>query len=104
MSIVVRKSLGRQLRSLRVAAHKTPSDVAATRIASTSKLHRIETGGTTVRLETVWALSDLYGADPATKRRLSEMAMNTSEKGWWDQEGRQTRPGGAPRRQPRESS
>jgi hypothetical protein len=84
MSVVVRKSLGRQLRALRLAARKTPSDVQTSGIASTSKLHRVETGAVPIRLETVWALSQLYGADTATRERLSEMARHSNDKGWWE--------------------
>jgi transcriptional regulator with XRE-family HTH domain len=84
MSVVVRKSLGRQLRVLRLAAGKSPSDVATSGIASTSKLHRIETGAVPIRLETVWALCQLYAAEPAARERLSEMAKHTNEKGWWE--------------------
>src|SRR4051794_30016524 len=84
MSVVVRKSLGRQLRALRQTAGKTPSDVETSGIASTSKLHRVETGAVPIRLETVWALCQLYGADTGTRERLSEMVKNTNEKGWWE--------------------
>ncbi|MBT0770001.1 helix-turn-helix domain-containing protein [Kineosporia sp. J2-2] len=84
MSVVVRKSLGRQLAALRQAAGVTPSQVAGTKIASTSKLHRLEHGEVSVRLETVWALCDLYRASAEAKSRLSSMALNTAQNGWWE--------------------
>jgi transcriptional regulator with XRE-family HTH domain len=84
MSVVVRKSLGRQLATLRQKAGVTPSQVAVAKVASTSKLHRIEHGEVAVRLETVWALCDLYRAPAEAKSRLSSMALNTAETGWWE--------------------
>ncbi|WP_345718936.1 helix-turn-helix transcriptional regulator [Kineosporia mesophila] len=81
---MVRKSLGRQLAALRHAAGVRPSQVAASKIASTSKLHRLEHGEVSVRLETVWALCDLYKASPEVKSRLSAMSLNTDKNGWWE--------------------
>jgi transcriptional regulator with XRE-family HTH domain len=83
-SVVVRKSLGRQLKALRLAVNKTPGDVAETGLSSTSRLHRIEKGEVSVRLETVWSLCRLYGADKTMTTKLGEMAKNTNEKGWWE--------------------
>jgi Domain of unknown function (DUF5753)/Helix-turn-helix domain len=84
MSVVVRKSLGRQLRALRLKAGKTAADIDTSGVASTSKLHRIETGAGPFRLETVWALCQVYGVDDATKDRLAEMARHTNDSGWWE--------------------
>jgi hypothetical protein len=84
MSVVVRKSLGRQLRALRLKAGKSAADIETAGVASTSKLHRIETGAGPFRLETVWALCQVYGADDVTRDRLAAMAKHTNDKGWWE--------------------
>lgn len=84
MSVIVRKSLGRQLKQARLAAKKSPGDVAASGEASTSKLHRVEGGEVTITVSTVVALSVLYGLDDDTRERLVEMAKHTNEKGWWE--------------------
>jgi transcriptional regulator with XRE-family HTH domain len=84
-SVVVRRSLGRQLKALRVAAGKTSADVAISGITSSSKLQRIEAGATPIKLVDVWALCRLYGVDNATTDKLAEMAKNTSQKGWWEE-------------------
>ncbi len=84
MSIVVRKSLGRQLKALRTAAGKTPAAVETAKVASTSKLHRVEAGAVPVKVADVWAFCRLYDADSSTTDRLAEMARNTTEKGWWE--------------------
>lgn len=84
-SVVVRKSLGRQLKALRLKAGKTTADVATSGVSSTSKLQRIESGSAPVKLVDVWGLCRLYDVDSATTDRLAEMAKNTSEKGWWEE-------------------
>lgn len=82
--MVIRRSLGRQLKALRVAAHKTLHDVAVTEIASKAKLSRIEGGDTPVRVADVIALCQLYGADEKADM-LAAMARNTSrDAGWKD--------------------
>jgi len=83
-SIVVRRSLGRQLRAARLAAKKSPADVNAAGIASTTKLNRLETGQGPYRLADVRALCWLYGLDDPTTATLSEMALNTASEGWWE--------------------
>jgi Domain of unknown function (DUF5753)/Helix-turn-helix domain len=84
-SVVVRKSLGRQLKALRLAVGKTSADVATSGVTSSSKLQRIEAGATPIKLVDVWGLCRLYGADNVTTDKLAEMAKNTSEKGWWEE-------------------
>jgi transcriptional regulator with XRE-family HTH domain len=86
-SVVVRKSLGRQLKALRLSAGKSTADVATSGVSSTSKLQRIEAGSAPVKLVDVWGLCRLYGVDEATTDRLAEMAKNSSEKGWWEEYG-----------------
>ena len=82
-SIVVRKSLGRQLKALREQAGKTSADVAEAQI-SKAKLARIEAGQVPVKTPDIRTLAWLYGADETTIQQLVELAKNTAEKGWWE--------------------
>jgi len=83
-SIVVRRSLGRQLKAARLAASKTPGDVSTAGIASKTKLNRMETGQGPYRVADVRALCWLYGLDEPTTNTLCEMALNTAAEGWWE--------------------
>jgi transcriptional regulator with XRE-family HTH domain len=82
-STMVRRQLGRRLRALRLAAHKTQEDVAATRLMSLGKLKLIEHGRATVRPGDVFELCQLYGADNATTTDLRTLATATAQDGWW---------------------
>lgn len=83
-SVLVRKSLGRQLKKLRLEAGKTVPDVMVANLFSKTKLQGIESGDRPVKLADVWALCRLYGADEALTDRLSEMTKNISAGGWWE--------------------
>ena len=67
-SIVVRRQLGRELRTWRERAQRTLDDVATAQIASVSKVHRIEHGRTAIRPGDVRELCRLYGQDPRSSR------------------------------------
>jgi transcriptional regulator with XRE-family HTH domain len=86
-SIVVRRSLGRRLKALRLAAGKTAADVDRAGVASKAKLARIETGASSVKLSDVRTLCWLYGADEVTTEQLAELTLNNAEQGWWEQYG-----------------
>ena len=86
-SVVVRRQLGIKLRRLREAAGKSLADVQKSKIASTSKINRIENGRLPVRVETVWALCRLYGADAATTDALAALAPGTEQDGWLEEYG-----------------
>jgi transcriptional regulator with XRE-family HTH domain len=79
---LVRRQLGRRLRTLRETAGKTTSDVAV--VASRSKLWRIEEGRTTVRVGDARELARLYGADEETVDAIGLLAQGTRTKGWWE--------------------
>jgi transcriptional regulator with XRE-family HTH domain len=79
---LVRRQLGRRLRTLRESAGKTTSDVAV--VASRSKLWRIEEGRTTVRVGDARELARLYGADETTVDAIGLLAQGTRTKGWWE--------------------
>ncbi len=81
---VVRRQLGRRLQRLREAAGKTAVQVEQARIASRTKIWRIEAGKVPVRVPDVWALCRFYGVDEAEAEALSNLAIGTSEQGWWE--------------------
>jgi hypothetical protein len=84
-SIVVRRSLGRQLKALREAAGKTAADVETAGICGRSKLHKIENTTATIRVADVAALCLLYGTDTETRERLVELARRSNDgPGWWE--------------------
>jgi transcriptional regulator with XRE-family HTH domain len=82
---VVRRQLGRRLRRLREQAGKTEREVAAARLASTTKVWRIETGKVPVRVPDIWALCRFYGVSEAETDALASLAAGTSEQGWWEE-------------------
>jgi transcriptional regulator with XRE-family HTH domain len=81
-SVVVRRSIGRRLKALRLAARKTQADVAS--VASPAKLKRMEGGQVAQRMADVRTLCFMYGADDATTEQLVELSLITSEVGWWE--------------------
>jgi transcriptional regulator with XRE-family HTH domain len=81
-STVVRRQLGRKLRRLREDAGKTHADVEAARIASATKMWRIESGKAAVKPGDVWALANLYEVGPEITSELAKLAADTSEEGW----------------------
>lgn len=86
-STVVRRQLGRRLRRLREAAGKTERDVETAKLLSRTKLWRLESGKTPVKVPDVRALCWLYGADAATTDALAGLAVGTTEQGWWEDYG-----------------
>lgn len=84
-STVVRRQLGRTLRAMREATGRTRDDVVASRLMSRSKLEGIEHGRTMVRPGDAYELGRLYGASPEALESLREMAMATTQDGWWQQ-------------------
>jgi transcriptional regulator with XRE-family HTH domain len=81
---LVRRQLGRKLRRLREAAHKTEQDVVESTICSRASLWRIETGRVPVKVGTVRALCWLYDADKETTDALASLALGTTAEGWWE--------------------
>src|SRR5437016_13138803 len=86
-STVIRRQLGRRLRKLRETAGKTERDVEEARLASRTKLWRIEAGKVGVRIADVRTLCWLYGADQQTTDALAALAAGTSTQGWWEDYG-----------------
>jgi transcriptional regulator with XRE-family HTH domain len=86
-STMVRRQLGRKLRRLREDAGKTHADVESARIASATKMWRIETGKTAVKPGDVWALARLYDAPSDVADVLADLASGTRGEGWWEDYG-----------------
>ncbi|NJC69747.1 helix-turn-helix domain-containing protein [Planosporangium thailandense] len=83
-STLVRRQLGRRLRRLREAAGKSERDVETAKLLSRTKLWRIESGKTAIKVADVRALCWLYGADAPTTDALAGLAVGTTEQGWWE--------------------
>ncbi|MBN1171410.1 MAG: helix-turn-helix domain-containing protein [Micromonosporaceae bacterium] len=83
-STVVRRQLGRRLRRLRDQAHKSERDVEVAKLLGHTKLWRIETGKTSLRIGGVRTLCWFYGTDAETTDALANMALGTLEQNWWE--------------------
>ncbi|GIH20218.1 transcriptional regulator [Rugosimonospora africana] len=82
---VVRRTLGRRLTRLRIAAGLLRREVAGEKLGiSEATLHRIETGKVPVTVANVRVLCWLYGADRSVTDALAELALGTHQKQWWD--------------------
>lgn len=82
---MVRRQLGRKLRRLREEAGKTLADVATARIASVTKMWRIESGKAAVKPGDVWALARLYDLSTEITDALVALALGTHDVGWWEE-------------------
>ena len=81
---VRRRELGAILRSLRQARGTTVDQVAEQLLCSPSKVSRMETGSRAATLRDVRDLCDLYEVtDPAERERLSKLATDGKQQGWW---------------------
>jgi transcriptional regulator with XRE-family HTH domain len=81
-STVARRQLGRRLRRLREQAGRSHDDVAETRLASRTKMWKIEHGHTAVKEGDVLALARLYEATPAEIDELVALAAATRVSGF----------------------
>lgn len=84
---VVRRQLGRRLRKLREDAHKTELEVEEAKLVSRTKLWRIESGKTAVKVPDVRALCWFYGVSAEHTDALATMAIGTADQGWWEEYG-----------------
>jgi transcriptional regulator with XRE-family HTH domain len=84
---IIRRELGRRLVKVREAAGKTAADVAASKIASRTTLHRFESGRHPVNPGTVLRLCLLYEVDGSTTRALNDLAEASHRRGWWEDIG-----------------
>jgi hypothetical protein len=77
---LVRRQLGRRLKTLREASGKTHEDASV--VGSRSKLWRLEIGDGPARVSDVKELARLYGASEQVVDALAAMAAGTKTKGW----------------------
>ena len=75
---------------LREACGKTREDVAATKLMSRGKLELIEFGRTWSAPGTSTSWGRLYGASPDVVDALRELAVATTQEGWWQEYGGRT--------------
>lgn len=83
-SVVVRRSLGRQLRQLRIKAGKTVEDLVEAGVGSKVKVWRIEAGKGPVKMGDVRQWCWVVGADQATTDALAGLAAGTQQDDWWE--------------------
>jgi transcriptional regulator with XRE-family HTH domain len=83
-SAMVRRQLGRKLKRLREEARKTQADVEEARIASVTKVNRIEGGKVPVKPGDVYALAHLYDLPGNVTDALAAMAAGTRDDGWFE--------------------
>lgn len=76
--------IGTHLKRMRLAAGKTPEDVAMQRIASPAKLWRIENGQQSIKLPDLWALCALYRAQETQINDLARLVEGRPSPGTWE--------------------
>ena len=79
---MVRRQLGRRLRSLREDAGMTREDVTLARICSRSKLEKLERGQNLIRPGDVRELCRVYRVDQPTTDLMTVLAYGTSDPSW----------------------
>src|SRR4028119_2074843 len=84
---LVRRQLGRRLKSLREEAGKSIEDVIGMKVVSRSKLWRIEAGRSVVRQGDVLTLVRLYGGDLTKVDDLLALADATKASGFQEDYG-----------------
>jgi transcriptional regulator with XRE-family HTH domain len=84
---VRRRRLGAELRRYRESAGLTIDQVAERMDCSASKISRLETGQTGSSPRDVRDILALYEVGPAELEELLEVAKETRQRGWWQQQG-----------------
>jgi hypothetical protein len=82
---MVRRSLGRRLKVLRLAANKSPADVEVAKLGSRHKLWRIEKGIGPAKPGDVRGLCWLYGAPPEVTDELADLALQSLQETIWEE-------------------
>jgi transcriptional regulator with XRE-family HTH domain len=82
--ITLRRSLGRRLKALRLAARKTYADVGETGVGSRQKIMRIEKGEGPFKPPDIREMCVLYGVSAEETNELVAMAHRTKEERIWD--------------------
>ncbi len=84
---VLRRQLGAELRRLREAAGRTAATAAAKLNWSESKLSRIETAHTGIRIADLERLLVLYKVPEPERAKLLALAGQSRQKAWWEAYG-----------------
>ena len=82
-SSAIRRGLAAELRRLREQAGLSGDDVAQALGWSASKVSRIETHRTGVKVQDLPLLLDLYAVDAVQRRQLIALASEQDQRGWW---------------------
>ncbi|HTA07725.1 MAG TPA: helix-turn-helix transcriptional regulator [Streptosporangiaceae bacterium] len=82
-SSAIRRGLAAELRRLREQAGLSGDDVAQALGWSASKVSRIETHRTGVKVQDLPLLLDLYAVDAVQRRQLIALAGEQNQRGWW---------------------
>lgn len=80
---VMRRRLGKQLRTLRVAAGKTPEDVATYLGVRRPTVTRIEQGKVNILPKNVRLMCQLYDVGAPLLDTLLRLAAESGQRGWW---------------------
>jgi transcriptional regulator with XRE-family HTH domain len=84
---VLRRQLGAELRRMRERTQRTVTDVAHELGWSESKLSRVETAHSGIRAADLQRLCELYGTEESERKRLSALAHQARQRGWWEAYG-----------------
>src|ERR1041384_2318208 len=84
---MLRRQLGLDLRQRRESTGRTCADVAATLGWSESKLSRMETAKSGVRLAALDRLLDAYDVAQAEREQLRQLARQARQRAWWEAYG-----------------
>jgi transcriptional regulator with XRE-family HTH domain len=84
---MLRRQLGAELRRIRERAQRTVADVATQVGWSESKLSRIETANTGIRMADLDSLLQLYDVAEAERTRLRALAAQSRQRAWWEAYG-----------------
>ena len=80
---VMRRRLGKQLRTLRVAASKTPEEVATYLGVRRPTVTRIEQGKVNILPKNVRLMCQLYDVGAPLLDTLLRLAAESGQRGWW---------------------
>lgn len=80
---VLKKRLGEQLRTLRVAAHVTVARTALELGCGEGKVRHMENGRNVPSKSDLTVMIALYGAEPTVHESLEELRKAATRRGWW---------------------
>src|SRR5689334_9078149 len=80
------RTVASELRRLREVRGLSCADVAKVLGVSASKISRIETGNSGMRLEDVAAMLGYYQVSAEQRHELLELLKKSEQKGWWERQ------------------